>query len=172
MPKEELKSKFPLLTNSKIFNQVLNQMIKNQQIVQEENTVRLNSHRASLGQDQADISNKIIKTYQDGGLQPPYFREVIKELNIAPKHGQEVLTLLVEEGRIVKTKDDLYFDARAVDNLKTKLVEFLKSNGEITTPQFKELTGVSRKFVIPLIEYFDAKNVTLRIGDSRKLRKG
>ena len=78
MPKEELKSKFPLLTNSKIFNQVLNQMIKNQQIVQEENTVRLNSHRVSLGQDQADISNKIIKTYQDGGLQPPYFREVIK----------------------------------------------------------------------------------------------
>jgi len=80
--------------------------------------------------------------------------------------------LLVEEGQVVKTKDDLYFDARAVDDLKTKLVEFLKSNGEITTPQFKEMTGVSRKFVIPLIEYFDAKNVTLRIGDSRRLRKG
>jgi len=172
MPKEELKSKFPLLTNSKIFNQVLNQMIKNQQIVQEENTVRLESHKVSLGQDQADIRNKIIKTYQDGGLQPPYFRDVIRELNIAPKHVQEVLMLLVEEGQVVKTKDDLYFDARAVDDLKTKLVEFLKSNGEITTPQFKEMTGVSRKFVIPLIEYFDAKNVTLRIGDSRRLRKG
>ena len=80
--------------------------------------------------------------------------------------------LLVEEGRIIKTKDDLNFDAGTVDKLKTKLVEFLKSNGEITTPQFKEMTGVSRKFVIPLIEYFDSKNVTLRVGDSRKLRKG
>ena len=80
--------------------------------------------------------------------------------------------LMVEEGQIIKTKDDLFFDAGAVDKLKIKLVEFLKSHGEVTTPQFKEMTGVSRKFVIPLIEYFDAKQVTLRVGDSRKLRKG
>ena len=172
MSKEELKSKFPRLTDSKIFNQVLNQMIKSQQIVQEENTVRLENHRVFLGQDQADIRNKIIKTYQDSGLQPPYFREFIKELQVDPKHARDVLMLLVEEGQIVKTKDDLYFDAKAVDKLKNKLVEFLIANGEINTPQFKEMTGVSRKFVIPLIEYFDAKNVTLRVGDSRKLRKG
>jgi selenocysteine-specific elongation factor len=172
MPKEELKSKFPRLADTKLFNQVLNQMIKSQQIVQEENTVRLEGHRVSLGQDQADIRSKILKAYQNGGLQPPYFREVVKELNADPKRTQDVLMLLVEEGQIVKTKDDLYFDVSAVDKLKAKLVEFLKSNGEITTPQFKEMTGVSRKFVIPLIEYFDAKNVTLRVGDSRKLRKG
>ena len=172
MPKEELKSKFPLLTDSKLFNQVLNQMIKSQQIVQEENTVRLESHKVFLGRDQADIRKKIVDTYQAGRLQPPYFRDVVKQLDADSKHIQDVMLLLVEEGRIVKTKDDLYFDAGAVDKLKTKLVDFLKSNGEITTPQFKEMTGASRKYVIPLIEYFDAKNVTLRVGDSRKLRKG
>jgi selenocysteine-specific elongation factor len=172
MPKEELKSKFPLLNDAKLFNQVLNQMIKSQQIVQEEKTVRLESHRVFLGRDQADIRKKIMKIYQTGGLQPPYFRDVIKQLDAEPKHVQDVLMLLVEEGQIIKTKDDLFFDARAVDKLKIKLVEFLKSHGEVTTPQFKEMTGVSRKFVIPLIEYFDAKKVTLRVGDSRKLRKG
>jgi selenocysteine-specific elongation factor len=46
----------------------------------------------------------------------------------------------------------------------------LLTNGEMTTPQFKEMTGVSRKYLIPLIEYFDARNVTIRIGDIRKLR--
>lgn len=172
MPKEELKSKFPLLTNSKLFNQVLNQMIKGNQIEQEENTVRLASHRVSLGQDQADIRKKIIRIYRNGGLQPPFFREIAKNLEADPKRAQEVLMLLVEEGQIVKTKDDLFFDAGAVADLKAKLVEFLKTEGEITTPQFKEMTGVSRKFVIPLIEYFDANKVTLRVGDSRKLRKG
>ncbi len=172
MPKEELKSKFPLLTDVKLFNQVINQMIKSKQIVQEENTVRLESHRISLGQDQAHVRKKITQTYRSGGLQPPYFRDVIKGLDADPKHVQDVMMLLVEEGQIVKTKDDLYFDARAVEDLKSRLVDFLKTNGEITTPQFKEMTGVSRKYVIPLIEYFDAKNVTLRVGDSRKLRKG
>jgi len=172
MPKEELKSKFPLLGDSKLFNLVLNQMIKDQQIVQEEKTVRLASHQVSLGRDQADIRDKIIAIYREGGLQPPYFRDVVKELAVSPAHAKDVLMLLIEEGKIVKTKDDLYFYAAAVDALKRKLVEFLKANGEIDTPRFKEMTGVSRKYVIPLIEYFDTSNVTLRVGDSRKLRKG
>jgi selenocysteine-specific elongation factor len=172
MPKEELKSKFPLLGDSKLFNLVLNQMIKDQQIVLEEKTVRQAGHQVSLGQDQADIRDGILKIYQEGGLQPPYFRDVIKELGASPDHAKDVLMLLVEEGQIIKTKDDLYFDVKAVDALKRKLIEFLKINGEIDTPRFKGMTGVSRKYVIPLIEYFDANNVTLRVGDSRKLRRG
>jgi selenocysteine-specific elongation factor len=172
MPKEELRSKFPRLSNSKLFNLVLNQMIKNKQILQEENTVRLDSHRVSLGEDQAHVREKILKAYQEGGLQPPYFREVVKTLDADPKRTKEVLMHLVEEGQIIKTKEDLYFHAKAVDGLKKRLVDFLKSHGEITTPQFKEMTGASRKYVIPLIEYFDSKNVTLRVGDSRKLRRG
>ncbi|MBW1940768.1 MAG: SelB C-terminal domain-containing protein [Deltaproteobacteria bacterium] len=56
--------------------------------------------------------------------------------------------------------------------MKSNLVNFIISHGEITTPQFKEMTGASRKYVIPLIEYFDSKNVTIRVGDIRKLRKG
>ena len=172
MPKEELKSKFPQLSDPKVFNLILNQMIKSGQITQEENTVRLSDHRVSLGADQADIRQKMLDIYQKGGLQPPYFREVPGMLGADPNHTKEVLMLLVEEGHIVKTKDDLYFHVTAITELKSRLVDFLKANGEITTPRFKEMTGASRKYVIPLIEYFDACKVTLRIGDSRKLRGG
>ena len=172
MSKEELKSKFPQLSDPRVFNLILNQMIKSGQITQEENTVRLSDHRVSLGADQADIRQKILDIYQKGGLQPPYFREVPGMLGADPNHTKEVLMLLVEEGHIVKTKDDLYFHVTAITELKSRLVDFLKANGEITTPRFKEMTGASRKYVIPLIEYFDACKVTLRIGDSRKLRGG
>ena len=172
MPKEELKSKFPQLTDPKVFNLVLNQMIKSDQIAQEENTVRLSDHRVSLGADQADIRKKIQGIYKSGGLQPPYFREVPKLLEVDPNHTKDVMLLLVEEGQIVKTKDDLYFHVDAITELKNRLVNFLKANEDITTPQFKEMTGASRKYVIPLIEYFDASKVTLRVGDSRKLRGG
>jgi selenocysteine-specific elongation factor len=170
MSKEELKSKFPQLSDPKVFNLILNQMIKSGQIAQEENTVRLSGHRVSLGADQANIRKKILDIYQNGGLQPPYFREIPRILNVDPNHTKDVLMLLVEEGQIVKTKDDLYFHVDAITELKNRLVDFLKSHEEITTPQFKEMTGASRKYVIPLIEYFDASKVTLRIGDSRRLR--
>ena len=172
MSKEELKSKFPQLSDPKVFNLILNQMIKNGQITQEENTVRLSNHRVSLGADQANIRKKMLDIYQKGGLQPPYFRELPGMLDADPNHTKDVLMLLVQEGQIIKTKDDLYFHVAAITELKSRLVDFLKSKEEITTPQFKEMTGASRKYVIPLIEYFDASKVTLRVGDSRKLRGG
>ncbi len=171
MPKEELRSKFPALRSSKLINLMLNQMIKDKKIVAEENTVRLASHTISLGMDQADVRKKILDAYLNSGLTPPYFKELSKTLDVEISRAKDVLMLLVDEGLIVKAKEDLYFNSRAVEDLQQRLVDFLVSHGEITTPQFKDMTGVSRKYLIPLIEHFDAKNVTIRIGDSRKLRK-
>lgn len=171
MPKEELKSKFPPTLGSKLFNLLLTQMIKDKKIVQEEDTVRLSAHTVSLEVDQADVKENILDNYLKGGLTPPYFKELGKTLNIDPAKAKDVLMLLVDEGVIVKVKEDLYFHAEAVNELKNRLVDFLLSHGEITTPQFKEMAGVSRKYLIPLLEYFDSKNVTIRIGDTRKLRK-
>jgi selenocysteine-specific elongation factor len=172
MSKEELKTKFPPLLTSRLFNLTLNQMIKEEDIAQEENIIRLTSHAVSLGGKQADVKNKILKTYLEAGLQPPYFKELVKSLDSDAKHAKEVLMHLVAEGTIVKVKEDLYFHDKAIQGLRLKLVQFLEAQGQITTPQFKEMTGVSRKFVIPLAEYFDSTHVTLRVGDVRKLRKG
>jgi len=171
MPREELKTKFPPDMNSKLFTLIINQMIKSKDIATEEETVHLADHKVSLGTDQTDIKKKIIETYKKNELTPPYFRELAKTLNVDAARANDVLMLLVNEGIIIKTKEDLYFHTDAIKGLQNKLVNFLASNGEITTPQFKDMTGASRKFVIPLIEYFDSKKVTLRIGDIRKLRK-
>jgi len=172
MPREELKTKFPPDINSKLFSLIINQMIKSKDIAAEEETVRLADHKVSLGTDQTDIKKKIIKTYKMSGLTPPYFRELAKTLDVNPARANDVLMLLIEEGIIIKTKEDLFFHIDAVKDLQKRLVDFLTSNGEITTPQFKDMTSVSRKYLIPLIEYFDSKKLTLRIGDIRKLRKG
>jgi len=172
MPKEELRSKFPAVQGSKLFNLALTQMIKENEIVQDENTVRLASHKVSLGVDQTQIRKKILNAYHQSSLTPPYFKELIKTFDIDADRAKDVLMLLVEEGLIIKAKEDLYFYAEAIETLKKRLVDFFETNKELTTPQFKDMTGVSRKFLIPLIEYFDAQNVTIRIGDIRRLRSG
>ncbi|MCD4804444.1 MAG: selenocysteine-specific translation elongation factor [Desulfobacterales bacterium] len=169
MPKEELKSKLPS-AGLKLFNLMLDMMIKNKEVVSEGETVRLSSHTVSLGGDQAEVKEKILTTYLKSGLCPPYFKDLSKTLDIDAKRAKDVLMLLIEEGLIIKTKEELYFHVEVVNNLKKKLVDFLLKHGEITTPQFKEMTGTTRKYLIPLIEYFDSKNVTIRIGDIRRLR--
>jgi len=172
MPKEEFKSKLPSDVSTRLFNMAINQMIDEPSVILEEDMIRLKDHAVSLGADQVDVKVKIMDTYRQSGLQPPYFKDLGKILNINITQAKDVLQLLTGEGHIIKAKEDLYFDAEAVNRLKEKLVAFLESNGEITPTQYKDMTGVSRKYLIPLMEYFDTKQVTIRIGDIRKLRKG
>ncbi|MBI5589881.1 MAG: selenocysteine-specific translation elongation factor [Deltaproteobacteria bacterium] len=172
MPKEELKSRLPLQISTKLFTLMSQQMVKSGRLIQEENMIRLSTHSVLLGQDQTDVRKKILDAYQQNGLTPPYFKEFCKTENLDTAKSKEVLHVLIDEGLIVKIKDDLYFHQEAIQMIKKKLVEFLNIHGEITTPQFKDMTGASRKFVIPIIEYFDARNVTIRVGDIRKLRNG
>ena len=168
--KEELKSKFPVQAADKLFSAVMNQMLKAATIVQEGEVVKLAGHKVSLGFDQETIKKKVLDIYRNSGLTPPYFKEVTKSLDVDPAVARDVLMLLVSEGTMIKAKEELFFHVEPYEDLKKRLVAFLSANDEITTPQFKEMTGVSRKYIIPLLEYFDAKNVTIRVGDSRKLR--
>ncbi|NNF84508.1 MAG: selenocysteine-specific translation elongation factor [Deltaproteobacteria bacterium] len=88
------------------------------------------------------------------------------------KEFDRTLEALVKGGGALRVKE-LFFDPGAIVALKEKLVSFLEKKGEITVPEFKDLAGgLSRKYVIPLLEHFDLSKVTLRIGDKRVLRKG
>lgn len=171
MPKEELRSGFPRFADPRLFDVLIQKMQKAGAIVWEEKQIRLADHQVALGRDQARVRQQIIEAYQNSGLTPPYFKDLVEKLELEPEPAGQVLNLLTEEGWIVKVKSELYFDARALKALQEKVVAFLEQNQELSTPQFKELAGVSRKYLIPLIEYFDAQKVTLRVGDIRKLRK-
>jgi len=172
MPREELRSKFPAHIHPKLAPQVLNQMAKNEELATEEDTIRLPAHRVSLAVDQSQLKEKIVQAYQKGGITPPYFKDICQSLEVEARDARDVLQLLVEENQLAKVKEGLYFQRRVIDELKERLVTFLRDKGAITTPEFKDMTGASRKFVIPLAEYFDANNVTIRVGDTRQLRKG
>ncbi|MFP4194608.1 MAG: selenocysteine-specific translation elongation factor [Desulfobacterales bacterium] len=171
MPKGELRSKFPDIKTSRLFNQLINILIKEEVIARSDDIIRLAGHKVTLQTEQSDLKEKILSIYAEKGLQPPYLKELPGLLNAGPAQIKNVLMHLVDEGRIVKVKEELFFHADAIRNLKTRLVDFLSENDEITPAQFKEMTKASRKYTIPLFEYFDAENVTIRVGDVRKLRK-
>jgi selenocysteine-specific elongation factor len=78
--------------------------------------------------------------------------------------------MLSRGGVLTRVRPDLFFAARVVDELRARLRAFLTAQREISAQQFKEMCGVSRKYVIPLAEFFDAEKLTLRVGDVRRLR--
>ncbi|MBA3037642.1 MAG: selenocysteine-specific translation elongation factor, partial [Desulfobacterium sp.] len=125
MPKEELKSKMPAFLNPKYFNLIINQMIKESEILLDEDTVRLKGHKVSLGEDQSQIKIKITKIYENGGLTPPFLKDLIEELKIDSAKAKDVLMLLVNEGVIIKIKEDFYINSEHINKLKNTVVEFL-----------------------------------------------
>ena len=167
--KEELRSRTTGATNQRLFNYIITQQIKQEAVVQENEILRMKDHRVKLASDQKEIRQRIEQIYLKGKLQPPYFKEVKKEF--PDGNGADILGVLLKEGILIKVKEDLYFHSKSIEDLKEKLISFLKKNGEVNTAQFKDMTGASRKYSIPLIEYFDHEQITVRVGDNRVLRK-
>jgi len=171
MPTQELKSKYQYIDDVKFFNLLFAKLTKENLIVIDKNIIKLSGHEVELKVDQHAVKEKIKAIYQDSGLTPPFFRTVCEDLNLDKKTANDVLHMLVDEKSIIKTKDDLYFDAKEIGKLEQKLISFLKEKESISTPDFKDMIGVSRKYIIPLIEYFDSTNLTIRVGDTRQLRR-
>jgi selenocysteine-specific elongation factor len=169
LSKEEVRSRTAGSNNPKLFHFIINQLIQEDLIAQEKDLLRLKEHRVTLGQDQEDIRRELGEIYLYQGLQPPYFRDIKDKF--PGKAGSDVLEVMVKDGVLIKVKEDLYFHGGAIDELRNRLIQFLKEKGEISTTQFKDLTGVSRKYAIPLVEYFDKCQLTVRVGDNRVLRK-
>ncbi|MFC1494998.1 selenocysteine-specific translation elongation factor [Thermodesulfobacteriota bacterium] len=166
--KEELRSRTIGSSNQKLFNYIISHQIKSGTVVQENELLRMEEHKVTLARDQENMQRDIEGIYLKKGLTPPYFKEVSEKLSDG---GKDILGVMVKDGILIKVKEDLYFHQKPINTLKEKLIAFLQKNGEINAPQFKEMTGASRKYSIPLLEYFDHEQVTVRVGDNRILRK-
>ena len=172
LSKEELRRKLPPQMDVRLFNELLGSLTRQKQVVLEKDLVRLASHKVKLAQDQQETTQRLEDLYRHGQLSPPTLKEVEAALKLPFNQIQPLLRVLVNQGRLAKVKEDLYFHTAALAHLKVQLVDFLKKNTEISIPQFKDLTQTSRKFTIPLLEYFDTNRVTVRVGEARRLREG
>ncbi|WP_420208730.1 selenocysteine-specific translation elongation factor [Candidatus Electronema sp. JC] len=169
---EELRSKLKPPADQRLFQYLISSLSRQGRIVQEGAEVRLAGHHITLQVDEQAMQNKIGRVYQQAGLEPPLLKEVLASLSEFPeKRIQQVMDLLLRQGVLVKVNESLIFHKEALNALADKMTAFMLKEGEIDAPRFKDLTGLSRKFSIPLLEYFDKIKLTIRVDDKRVLRK-
>ena len=117
-----------------------------------------------------DTSERLERHLVEAGLEPPRIVEMPALLGATAQLVDKAITTLVRAGRAVRMKELCYAQS-TLDALSVRLVAYLEAHGTISPQAWKALTGVSRKFGIPLAEHFDAAGLTLRVGDDRKLRR-
>ena len=125
----------------------------------------------TLSVDEQGLRARAEQLLSEAGLAPPRLPELAHALLTPEEALRRLLTVAVAEGALVKVSEVLYFARAALLGLQVKLVARLEAEGEISTQDFKDLVGQSRKYVIPLSEYFDREKVTLRVGERRLLRR-
>ena len=141
-------------------------------VVQEESMVHLASHKVALKSDEKKLRNDLKAWYQEKGLSTATVKDTMDQFQEYPESMvKEVLALLLRDDKLIKISETLYYDAAVIARLKDELVAFIEREGEIDAPGFKNLTGLTRKFSIPILEYLDRIKLTIRIGDKRILRK-
>jgi len=133
--------------------------------VQEGEVVRLRSHRVVLQADEEQARRTIEDAFAAAGLSAPGVQEVLNSTGLEPARARGVLQLLIRERRLERIDEDLVLHASAVTALRTLIAEC--RGRRITVPAFKDLTGVSRKYAIPLLEFLDRNHLTRREGDQR-----
>jgi selenocysteine-specific elongation factor len=155
----------------RLFARALGQLAENGELRQDAERVRPASAAAPLTGPDADAQEKLASMLEGAGLSPPRVDELPALLAETPQRTQQLLKSLASKGRAVKVSEELWFAATPLHELRNKLVLHLQQHGSIDAQGFKELTGQSRKFTIPLAEWFDKERVTLRVADKRVLRK-
>ncbi len=169
--KEELKAALADTVSVKLFNMVLTGLGKKEIIVSDKDNIRLASHHVQLAVDEDALHQSIAATYAQAGLAPPSLSDVLSPFKDQKAKAQTIVKLMLKDGELIKINEDLCFARAALEKLRDEYKAQLIRDGQATPASFKDLTGLSRKFIIPLMEYFDASKLTVRVGDHRILRE-
>ncbi|MGH9649286.1 MAG: selenocysteine-specific translation elongation factor [Terriglobales bacterium] len=129
--------------------------------------VRATGSGVVLKGEEAEAKSTIESAFARAGLKVPALKDVLASLPVDKARAQKIVTLLLRDKVLLKLADDLVFHRDALAELKQKIAGYKKSAAKIDVGKFKVLTGVSRKYAIPLLEYLDRERVTRRVGDER-----
>jgi selenocysteine-specific elongation factor len=135
------------------------------EIAVEGETVRLRSHTVVLQEDEERARAAIERTFETAGLAAPSLAEALAKSGVENRRARTLLEILVRQKRLLRINEDLVLHASAIERLRQILLP--RKSQHFGVGEFKEWTGISRKYAIPLLEYLDREHITRREGDRR-----
>jgi selenocysteine-specific elongation factor len=177
LSKETLRERHFARLPPEVFRGVIASLEVKRLVVSEKDVLKTPEHSLEVKGADADLRNNVERVYAESGLEPPTLEAALAKAGV-PKsqqaHGRKLLQLLIDKGTIVRLQGDMLFHRTALQGLRLKLREYGDSHEPerlIDVAAFKNLAGVSRKYAIPLLEFFDRERITRRAGDKRLILK-
>lgn len=172
MLRETLRERLFAHAFPELFSAVVVHLERSGKIVAEKDTVRASEHMVGLSDADAQLREMLEDIYLRAGVEAPSVDEVMTKAGVQSAqraHGRKILQLLLDRGALLRIQGEMFMHAAAVEALKRKLLDHAAQGTDrlIDVATFKDLAGVSRKYAIPLLEFFDRERITRRAGDKR-----
>lgn len=167
IPKQELRGRAGN-PGGEMFQAVLDDLVKARAVIVSGDVVQRAGREIVLSAEEVRAKELIEREFEGAGLAVPSFATVLEKLPVERQRAQKILQILLREKTLIKIAEDLVFHRTAIARLREMLGKYRKERGQrLPIGAFKELTGVTRKYAIPLLEYLDREHVTRRAGDER-----
>ena len=153
-----------------VFDVLIEQLLAQGKLVERKGFLALPEHREQFNDAEQQLLHNVESAFQSQPFNPPDPAEVAGRTRATPAQVQRVLRILIEQQRLVRIDQDLYFHAEAVAAARERLISYIRENGGLESVQFKYLLDTTRKYAIPLLDYFDKIGVTRRVGYTRLLK--
>ncbi|MCU1308356.1 MAG: selenocysteine-specific translation elongation factor SelB [Acidobacteriaceae bacterium] len=163
--REELREKLGVM--QAVFAAVLDALTTEKKIQISGEQVRLAGRSVVMKDEEAEARQTIENAFSSAGLKVPALKEVIAGLPLDKTRAQKLVTLLLRDRVLVKLSDDLVFHSAALESLRKTMRDYKSKSNRIDVAKFKDMTGISRKYAIPLLEFLDREHITRREGDMR-----
>jgi selenocysteine-specific elongation factor len=168
IPREELRAMLGKRVRLETFQTALEELIARRKVAVQGDMVKKPGTEILLTAEEARAKEQISGAFLKAGLTVPSAKEVLSQLAIESRNAEKILQILLREKVLVRISPELIFHAEALQQLNPLLQKYKQSKGErLSVPDFKDLTGITRKYAIPLLEYLDRQRVTRRAGDER-----
>ncbi|HOO90806.1 MAG TPA: SelB C-terminal domain-containing protein [Syntrophales bacterium] len=169
--REELRTTLGGFINPKLFGKAMKDLDDEGKIVSAKENVRIEDHSVNLKDDEIQLREEIAGIYVNAALTPPLTKELMEQFPGNKKAVTDILNVMLNTNVLIKVNEDLYFHRESLDRLEGDYRALLTKDGKASPATFKEMTGLSRKFIIPLMEYFDKTKLTIRVENYRMLRE-
>src|SRR5580698_3087086 len=166
MSKEELRGHFSEVM-PEVFDSVFNEAALAGKIELSGELVRLPGRGVAMKDEEAESKKIIEAEFATAGLKVPALKDVLAGLKVDKIRAQKIVTLLLRDKVLVKISDDLVFHRDTLADLRKRMLLEKAKSPKLDVARFKDLTGVTRKYAIPLLEHLDREHVTRRVGDER-----
>jgi selenocysteine-specific elongation factor len=171
MSREELRGRAGG-ADERVFAFLLSSLAAEGVVKTERDKVWLASHEVRPSPEQQRVMDTLEGEFSRAEAAPPSPEEALGRAGVTGDEEHELFQVLVQSGKLVRVKESLFFHAQALESIQTKLVALLRERKDIGPSDIKDLLGISRKYAIPLLEFFDQRRVTARVGERRILRAG